>query len=107
MQAQMANEAAQALVMIPEQIKAIARQQETDTETQFKYFDAVLKAVTDTAEGERQSVIDFASARDQAQALAANRGGSGPTASGNSGGPAGKGGKSKPGATGSGSKKSS
>jgi len=71
MQAQMANEAAQALVMIPEQIRAIARQHETDQETQFKYFDSVLDAITKTAEGERQSVIDFASARDQARAVQA------------------------------------
>lgn len=73
-QAAMANEAAQALVMIPEQIKAIARKNETDTETQYKYFDSVLEAITKTAEGERQSVIDFATARNQAQALTADGG---------------------------------
>jgi hypothetical protein len=98
-QAAMANEAAQHLVMIPEQIKAISSQQKTDAETQFKYFDAVLTAIASTAEGERQSVIDFATARDQAKALSADaRGmdGAGGGATSKPGAPGGKG--KKPGA---------
>lgn len=92
-QAQMANEAAQALVLIPEQVKALSKQQSDNEELQFKYFDAVLDAVTKTAEGERNSVIDFAKARDQAQAVQAGSGGAGGAAGGSSGGGAGGGGK--------------
>lgn len=78
LQAKMANDAAQALVMIPEQIKALSKQQSDDKELAYKYFAEVLDASVKSAQQESQGVIDLARVRAESQASAnAGPGGTG------------------------------
>lgn len=72
-----ANEAAQALVTIPEQIRALARYNENQVDAQWKYFNSVLDAVTKIQTSEHEGVVDFAKARIEAKAAQSGGGSAG------------------------------
>jgi hypothetical protein len=86
------------VIMAIEQLKAQVEQYKTDTETQFKYYDATLDASVKLGQGETQGAVDVVRARadaeiarrSQARSVEGNSNGAGHGGAGGSGGKAAK-----------------